>query len=175
VNNFISEGFHGFDDSEIYHHVIYENGTWITNWIIVIIAGCFVVVLPLRVFDLCMPRAEYPRHDYTEKKMLLMSDYDRLNPVTRDTAIMEFNEYIDNLDRTNRLPHGAREIHRHVTMVIENENRKMKSLSSMHSYMMSTLKKSQDLRKVPLAKNRTMLSSQLELRRNCGGSGVEFL
>jgi hypothetical protein len=36
--------------------------------------------------------------------MLLLTDYDRLNPLTRDIAIYDFKSYIDELDKGHGLP-----------------------------------------------------------------------
>lgn len=39
--------------------------------------------------------------------MLLLSDYDRSNPETKETAIYEFKDYIDKLDKAHGLPNEA--------------------------------------------------------------------
>jgi hypothetical protein len=47
----------------------------------------FILILPLRIFYCCIPRPVLAQHDYLDKKMLLLADYDRLNPETRDTSV----------------------------------------------------------------------------------------
>jgi hypothetical protein len=85
VNNFIDE-------------VNINNNTLLSNWIIVIIAAIFTIILPFRIFYCCIPRPVFFQHDYLDKQMLLLADYDRLNPLTKDAAIYEFKSYIDKLD-----------------------------------------------------------------------------
>lgn len=79
VNNFITE--------EIGEEA---NGTVITNWIIVGVAGLFLILVPLKVFYCCLSMPKLPLWDFAEKKSILNSDYDRLNPATKSQAISEF-------------------------------------------------------------------------------------
>lgn len=47
--------------------------------------------------------------------MVLLSDYDRLNPETKDTAIYEFKDYIDKLDKAHGLPNEAELVRMQIT------------------------------------------------------------
>lgn len=47
----------------------------------------FLLVLPLRIFYCCIPRPTLAQHDYLEKKVLLLTDYDRSNPETKESAV----------------------------------------------------------------------------------------
>lgn len=60
-----------------------SNGTLLENWIIFIIGIGFLIVVPLRIFYCCIKKPNPAQFDYTKKKMLLNTDYDRLNPDTR--------------------------------------------------------------------------------------------
>lgn len=86
VNNFIK--------SELQYE---KNGTLVANWIIVIIAAVFVVIVPLRAFYCCLKKPQLAQHDYLEKRMILNTDYDRLNPQTRNTAVYEFRDYLNKI------------------------------------------------------------------------------
>jgi hypothetical protein len=72
-------------------------------------------VLPLRVFYCCITKPAVAQQDYLEKRMVLLSDYDRLNPETKDTAIYEFKDYIDKLDKAHGLPNEAELVRMQIT------------------------------------------------------------
>jgi hypothetical protein len=78
-----------------------NNGTLNTNWTMVLIACGFIVFLPLRIFYCCFPKPAHPHYDYEDKKMLMLNDYDRMNPSTKEIAIAEYKNYIDSLDTNN--------------------------------------------------------------------------
>lgn len=83
VNNFIDDEIEG-----------QKNGTLLSNWIIVIIGVAFLIIVPMRIFYRCVTRPAFPLWDYYDKKAILNSDYDRLNPATKSQAIAEFEKYL---------------------------------------------------------------------------------
>lgn len=42
--------------------------------------------------------------DYQEQQLYLTSDYDRLNPATREKAINDFKEFLEQYERKGVLP-----------------------------------------------------------------------
>jgi hypothetical protein len=64
-----------------------SNGTLLANWIIVMIAVGFLIVVPFKIFYCCIKKPTPPQYDYLEKRMLLRSEYDRLNPETKNLAV----------------------------------------------------------------------------------------
>lgn len=63
-----------------------------------IVAAAFVVIVPLRAFYCCLKKPQLAQHDYLEKRMILNTDYDRLNPQTKNTAIYEFRDYLNKIE-----------------------------------------------------------------------------
>lgn len=45
------------------------------------------IMVPFRVFYCCVSKPEIENKDYYAKKMLIYTDYDRSNPLTKDIAI----------------------------------------------------------------------------------------
>lgn len=113
VNNFIEDELN------------YEkNGTLWPNWIIVFIAASFILLTPLKIFYCCMKKPEFVSYDYMEKKMILKTDYDRLNPETQQTAVYEFRDCLKKLDDNRGLPKKAEFIKLTVDNVIEQQEQK---------------------------------------------------
>lgn len=81
VNNFIREEIS-----------FLENGTLLTNWIIVMIAAGFIIIVPLKIFHFCIKKKEPKKYIFESVNAALISDYDRLNPETKSAAVAEFNE-----------------------------------------------------------------------------------
>jgi hypothetical protein len=74
-----------------------ENGTLEVNILNCFLAFGFSLIVPFRVFHCCVPQTEVENKDYFAKKMLIYTDYDRSNPLTKDRAIEEFEMYLRNL------------------------------------------------------------------------------
>lgn len=55
-----------------------------------LLAFMFLLIVPLRVFYCCMEQPTLSQWDYYEKKPLLQTDYDRMNPITKEKAIKDF-------------------------------------------------------------------------------------
>ena len=45
--------------------------------------------------------------DYFEKKPLLLTDYDRFNPITKIQSNIDFDQYLSKLDEKKELPNEA--------------------------------------------------------------------
>lgn len=71
-----------------------------------------------------MKKPEFVSYDYMEKKMILKTDYDRLNPETQQTAVYEFRDYLKKLDDNRGLPKKAEFIKLTVDNVIEQQEQK---------------------------------------------------
>lgn len=80
------------------------NETYKINLVIVFVSLAFLVIVPFRIFYCCIKKPELENKDYFKKKMLISTDYDRTNPITKISAISEFEHYIRNLDEEVGLP-----------------------------------------------------------------------
>lgn len=60
-----------------------NNGTFLYNWIIVIVAAWFLLLVPLKIFYCCIKKPVVEELDYEDKKAIIKSDYDRVNPKTK--------------------------------------------------------------------------------------------
>jgi hypothetical protein len=107
------------------------------NLIITLIGLGFVIILPLRIFYCCIPKVEIAQNDYIDKKMLLLNDYDRLNPLTKDVAIDEFKTYIDNIGNEKSLPGRFDYLKFRINNEIANRQRKHGNRNIMESYLKS--------------------------------------
>lgn len=58
------------------------------------IAVGFLIIVPFKIFYCCIKKPVPPQYDYLEKRMLLRTDYDRLNPETKNYAVSEFKSYL---------------------------------------------------------------------------------
>lgn len=67
--------------------VLENNGTFPGNLVMIFLGCFFVVVVPWRFFYCCIEKVEVENKDYLKKKMLIYTDYDRVNPITKNSAI----------------------------------------------------------------------------------------
>lgn len=66
----------------------------VINWISLGIS-IFIVVFPLQICKKFYAEPQSSGMDYKEKLLYMTTDYDRVNPVTKDEAINEFREYLE--------------------------------------------------------------------------------
>jgi hypothetical protein len=68
---------------------------------------------------------------------MLTTDYDRLNPLTKDIAIDEFKTYIDDVEKARGLPNDAEFAQFQVNNEIGNRQRSAGNKIMLESYLRS--------------------------------------
>lgn len=75
----------------------------VINWISLGIS-IFIVVFPLQICKKFYAEPQSSGMDYKEKLLYMTTDYDRVNPVTKDEAINDFREYLEQYEKKCHLP-----------------------------------------------------------------------
>lgn len=70
----------------------------ILGWICLGIAG-FLYVTPIKMIYLCFDEPVMPNWDFLQKKAIIPTDFDRLNPITKYQAIGEMEHYYADLEQ----------------------------------------------------------------------------
>lgn len=83
----------------------------------ILVACFFLVFVPFRFFYCCIPKVEVENKDYLKKKMLIYTDYDRVNPITKNSAISEFEKYMKGLEDEKELPLEYQLVKLHVSTI----------------------------------------------------------
>lgn len=94
-----------------------------------------MVIVPLRIFYCCISKPQLPQLDYFEKKAILNSDYDRLNPATKAQAITDFEHYLEELEHRQELPDHSRMIKLTMTNMKRKEILNPRLLASRKDFM----------------------------------------
>ncbi len=93
------------------------NGTFPSNLIMILVACGFLIVVPFRFFYCCISKPDIENKDYLKKKMLIYTDYDRVNPITKNSAITEFEKYMKGLEDEKGLPDEYQLVKLHVSTI----------------------------------------------------------